>query len=112
MQTDERTMMNEESSLKPPHGFAAHLVPKLSSLPGGLPLEGAVRIELEEGIPIFRASRTAQARIKKLLLKERQAQLSAQEKQELDQWEEVDGYLSFVNRVIRNLMQAQDGEGK
>ena len=44
-----------------------HVLPKLHSLPTTLPLEGAVRIELEEGVPIFRASETVQTRIDTLL---------------------------------------------
>ncbi|WP_339381087.1 hypothetical protein [Brasilonema sp. UFV-L1] len=39
------------------------LPPKLQNLPDSFPIEGAVRIELVEGIPIFRVSRTVQNRI-------------------------------------------------
>ncbi len=35
---------------------------KLSHLPNSLPLDGAVRIELVEGVPIFRASNLVQGR--------------------------------------------------
>jgi len=31
-------------------------LPRLKALPESLPLERAVRIELQEGVPIFRAS--------------------------------------------------------
>jgi len=85
-------------------------LPRLRALPAMLPLEGAVRIELEEGVPIFRASNSIQARIEKLLLKEREVGLTAKEKEELDRYEEIDDYLSFINRVIRNLIQPQPGE--
>ena len=34
-----------------------HPLPQLRSLPAMLPLEGAVRIELEEGVSVFRASK-------------------------------------------------------
>jgi hypothetical protein len=37
------------------------LIPKLQSLPSKFPLEGAVRLELEEGIPVFRASEVVEA---------------------------------------------------
>lgn len=37
-------------------------LPKLNNLPASLPIEGAVRIELAEGIPIFRASGVVQGR--------------------------------------------------
>jgi len=74
-----------------------------------LPLEGAVRIELEEGVPVFRVSDSIQAQIEELLLKQQKAGLTAEEKEELDRYEEVDDYLSFVNRVIRNLIQPGPG---
>jgi len=81
--------------------------PKLSQLPATLPLEGAVRIELEDGIPIFRASHAVQQRIEALLCQQQNAPLSAQEEQELDRYEEIDDYLSFVNRTLRNFALAQ-----
>ncbi|MFM7449900.1 MAG: hypothetical protein ACKO24_15055 [Leptolyngbyaceae cyanobacterium] len=83
------------------------LLPKLHSLPASLPIEGAVRIELEEGIPIFRASGAVQSRIEALLIKQQELPLSQEEEQELDRYEEMDDYLSFVNRTLRNLSFAQ-----
>lgn len=85
--------------------------PRLHRLPATLPVEGAVRIKLEEGAPIFRASATVQARIESLLRKQQMSQLSPTEKDELDRYEEIDDYLSFLNRVVRNLLQAQDQQG-
>ena len=43
--------------------------------------------------------------------KEREFSLSTQELLELDLYEEVDDYLSFVNRTVRNslLSQAENG---
>ncbi len=79
------------------------LLPKLQQLPISLPIDGAVRIELEEGIPIFRASSTVQSRIDILLAKQQDSPLQLEEEQELDCYEEIDDYLSFVNRTIRNL---------
>ena len=81
----------------------AQLLPRLHSLPASLPVEGAVRIELEEGVPIFRASDMVQERIAALLFKQQSSQLSAEEEQELDQYQELDDYLSFLNRTVRNL---------
>ena len=78
-------------------------LPKLRSLPVNLPLEGAVRIELEEGIPIFRASSAVLARIDRLLTKQQDVVLTPEEEQELDSYEEIDDYLSFVNRTVRNI---------
>jgi hypothetical protein len=77
--------------------------PQLQRLPATLPAEGAVRIEIEEGVPIFRASAAVQARIETFLAKQQATGLSAEEEQELDSYEEIDDYLSFLNRVVRNL---------
>ena len=85
-----------------------HLPPKLHSLPASLPMEGAVRIELEEGVPIFRASQAIQARVEALLHKQQSSQLTLEEAQELDRYEEIDDYLSFLNRTVRNLFQSQN----
>ena len=79
-------------------------LPKLRCLPASLPLEGAVRVELEEGIPIFRASKAVQVRIEALLRKQQVSRLSAEEEEELDLYEEIDDYLSFLNRVSRDLL--------
>ena len=88
--------------------MTAPLPPKLQSLPATLPIEGAVRIELEDGVPIFRASNVVQTRIETLLLKQQASKLSPDEEQELDRYEEIDDYLSFLNRTVRNLFQTQD----
>ena len=82
-------------------------LPKLRGLPANLPVEGVVRIELEEGVPIFRASDIVQARIEALFLKQRASPLSAEEEEELQRYEEIDDYLSFLNRVVRNLFHTQ-----
>lgn len=82
-------------------------LPKLNSLPASLPMEGAVRIELEEGIPIFHASSAVQERVEMLLTKQQEIPLSQEEEEELDHYEEIDDYLSFVNRTLRNLFFAQ-----
>lgn len=103
--------MSERGLLEYTRQLMVHPLPRLHSLPMALPLEGAVGIDLEEGVPVFRASGLIQARIEELLLREREGPLSVQEKKELDQWEEVDGYLSLINCVVRNLMQAQGDEG-
>jgi len=86
-------------------------LPRLQSLPASLPLERAVRIELEEGVPVFKASRLIQDRIEDLLLKQHASRLKVEEEKELDRYEEIDDYLSFVNRVVRNLMQSEKYRG-
>lgn len=83
------------------------LPPKLQQLPSSLPIDGAVRIELEDGIPVFRASSTVQNNIEELLAKQQITALSAEEEKELDYYEEIDDYLSFVNRILRNSLLTQ-----
>lgn len=85
-------------------------LPKLSKLPETLPLEGAVRIELVEGIPSLKASDSVRNRVGELLVKQRKSELSLEEKKELDRYEEIDDYLSFINRLFRNAVQAERGQ--
>jgi hypothetical protein len=59
-------------------------------LPALLPLEGAVRIELEEGVPVFRASDVIQARIEDLIMRQSSGELSTAEEKELDRYEDAD----------------------
>jgi len=84
------------------------LLPKLQNLPNTFPIEGAVRIELVERIPLFRASSTVQERMDTLLEKQQNSSLNSEEEQELDLYEEIDDYLSFVNRTVRNLYLTQN----
>lgn len=86
---------------------SVEIVPRLQGLPVSLPRESAVEIEIEEGILIFRASKIAQARIEQLLDKQRKEKLTDLEETELDQYEEIDDYLSFLNRLTRNLAENQ-----
>jgi hypothetical protein len=82
-------------------------LPNLRSLPQNLPLEGAVRMELVEGVLVFRASSIVQTRIEFLLAKQLDTVLSSEEEEELDCYEEVDDYLGFVNRMVRNASCSQ-----
>lgn len=66
------------------------LLPKLQNLPKILLIEGAVRIELVEGISIFCASSTVQNR-EELLEKQQISPLNSDEEQELDRYEAIDG---------------------
>ena len=88
----------------------SNLLPTLQNLPATFPIEGAVKIKLSEGIPIFKASSHVQERIETLLDKQQTESLTLEEIQELDNYEAIDDYLSFVNRTIRNLYlnQASD----
>ncbi len=85
-------------------------VPRLQGLPVSLPRESAVEIEVEEGVLIFRASKIAQQRIEQLLDKQREEKLTDLEETELDRYEEIDDYLSFLNRLTRNLVENQPKE--
>ena len=83
--------------------MTTYVPPQFASLPKTLPLEGAVTIDQHNGIPILRASESVQHRIEELLAKQRGTRLSEAEERELDSYEEVDDYLSFLNRTVRNL---------
>ena len=85
-------------------------LPQIQKLSAFLPAENAVRLEIEEGIPIFRATATVQNRIETLLEKQQETSLTADEIEELDLFEEFDDYLSFVNRTVRNLLSSQPGQ--
>ncbi|MEG4031784.1 MULTISPECIES: hypothetical protein [unclassified Microcoleus] len=83
------------------------ILPKLENLRDTLLIEGAVRIELVEDIPIFKASTTVKNRIQELLDKQQTFPLNSDEEQELNLYEEIDDYLSFINRTVRNLFLGQ-----
>ncbi len=85
-------------------------IPQIGKLPNSLPREGAVNLELEEGVLVLRVSQATQNRIEELLDKQHQMPLSEAEEIELDQYENIDDYLSFINRLTRNLAQSQPQE--
>ncbi|WP_107671316.1 hypothetical protein [Cyanothece sp. BG0011] len=75
---------------------------KLDNLPPSFPKDEAISLELVEGIPIFGASQKVQNRIEDLLRKQKDTVLNEEEEQELNNYEDLDDYLSLVNRTIRN----------
>jgi hypothetical protein len=77
-------------------------LPKIKKLPETMPDDGAISIALEEGVPVFRAARVVQERILYLLDTQKSEGLTADEEQELDIYQEIDDYLSYFNRMIRN----------
>ena len=83
---------------------------KLSKLPDTLPRDGAINIEIEEGTPVLRATKAIQERVEELLDKQRASRLTKAEENELQQYEEIDDYLSFLNRLVRNLAQVPTQE--
>jgi hypothetical protein len=87
-------------------------VPKLQGLPVSLPREKVVEVDVEQGVMLFRVSKKAQERIEKLLSKQKKTELNESEETELDRYEEIDDYLSFLNRLTRNLAENQTKELK
>jgi hypothetical protein len=81
--------------------------PQLQQLPAALKSEGAITIELVEGVPVLRAAVTVQQRIQVLLHKQQDTRLTVKEQRELDQYELMDDYLSLLNRIVRNSLQAR-----
>lgn len=67
--------------------------------------ENSVRLEIEQGVIIFRTSKEMQTRIENLLEKNKSDVLSKNEESEFSAYEEIDDYLSHVNRLIRNSAQ-------
>lgn len=81
--------------------------PKIKQLPVSMPDDGSISIGLQDGVPIFRASVAVQERVGDLLDKQKSGNLSVEEDLELDRYEEMDDYLSYLNRVIRNLIHEE-----
>ncbi|MDW8328003.1 MAG: hypothetical protein RMK99_15690 [Anaerolineales bacterium] len=83
---------------------------KFVLLPEIMPLDNVVRIEMREGLPVFRAVPFVQDRIETLLERLQSGQkLTAEEQQELARYEELDDFLSLVNRLVRNASQIGNG---
>lgn len=82
-------------------------VPRINALPATMARESAIRVELDDGALIFKASERMNDRIEKLIAEEKSGSLDQTEKRELDQFEEIDDYLSFLNRLTRNLVLQQ-----
>ncbi len=85
------------------HATMVSPVPKSFDFPESLPKEGALSIELHEGVPTLRASKSVQSRIDSLLRKQQTQPLSAAEENDLDRYEAIDDYISLLNRISRNL---------
>jgi len=81
--------------------------PKLANLPPSVPSDSLISIDLQEGVPVFHASSYVQKRIDVLLRKQRDNKLTRDETEEIERYEEIDDYLSYVNRIVRNQLQQQ-----
>lgn len=77
-------------------------LPKLRNVSKDLINDQAVNLKIEQGVVIFRASNEMQNRIGDLLEKVKTDSLNPKEAKELKTYEEIDDYLSHVNRLIRN----------
>jgi hypothetical protein len=82
----------------------AALLENLQTLIAGLPIEHGARLDVSEGVPVFRAPQDVQARVEELLLAQQTRPLSEEERQELDRYEGLDDFLSLVNRLVRNAL--------
>ena len=82
-------------------------LPKFRHLPVSWPLDGAVRLELHNGLPVLRASTAVQRRITALLRKQQETALPPEETDEPDRCDEIDDCLSSLNRIWRDLLQSQ-----
>ena len=65
--------------------------------------EGMIAFGMQDGIPVLRASDSFQQRIEVLLHKQQETALSDSEREEFESYEEMDDYLSLLNRITRNL---------
>lgn len=83
-------------------------LPNLEALAHVLPLDDAVRLELREGMLLFRAAPRIQARIEELLDRQAEGELSDEDRRELGRYEELDEFLSLVNRLVRNEARANE----
>lgn len=88
--------------------MAMYPLPKINTLPDTLPDDGSINLSLDQGSPVFHASTAVQERIEDLLYKQQMGTLTQAEEEELDQYEEIDDYLSHLNRVVRNIQQEQN----
>jgi hypothetical protein len=59
-----------------------HPLPDIKRLPDALHAERSVRIELEEGVPVLKDTRSVQARIEQLVSLEQEGRLSPQQAEE------------------------------
>lgn len=83
--------------------LAVQEFPNIQRFSQALPLDNIVRVDLQEGIPVLRASARMQKRIQHLLDRAQDGLITPDENNELDRYQEMDDYLSLVNRLVRNM---------
>jgi hypothetical protein len=84
----------------------AAFLDNLQALITALPIEHGARLDVSDGVPVFRAPHEMQTRIEELLLAQQGGSLSDDERRELDRYESLDAFLSLVNRLVRNALVA------
>lgn len=78
-------------------------IPKLEALPPSFPAEGALNIKIKEGIPVIKSSSKIQNRIERLINRQKRGELSQDEIDQFDYFEQIDDYISLLNRITRNI---------
>jgi hypothetical protein len=86
---------------------AKTLIRSLDELPPALRREGSISLEVEQGVVVLRASKAVQRRLESLVRRSQTGKLTQGEKTELEQFEQMDDYLSLLNRLSRNLAQSR-----
>jgi hypothetical protein len=78
----------------------------LGDLPARLRREGAINLEVKQGVIILRALQSCPRSHRSVVAKRQTAKLTRSERKELQQYEQIDDYLSLLNRLSRNLAQS------
>jgi hypothetical protein len=78
---------------------------RFDRLPASFPTDGAVHVELVDGVPVLRASNAVQQRVEHLLDLQREGALSDADREELDCYEALDDHFSLLNRLTRNQLR-------
>ena len=83
-------------------------VVKLHRLPSSLPGEGGIRLELQEDVPILKASPSVQERIEHLLRKQQEHSLSAPEQDELESYDSMFKVLRQYSPTTLSFLRRQE----
>jgi hypothetical protein len=83
------------------------LMPSLDQLPAALRRDGSISLEIEQGVVVLRASKAVQRRLESLVRRSQTGKLTQEEERELEQFEQMDDYLSLLNRLSRNLAESR-----
>ncbi len=73
-------------------------VPTLRHLPASLPLDGAVRLELQDGVPVLRASTAVRRRMTTLLRKQKHGTLPPSKMTELHDYPDHQDFRAAITK--------------